>query len=143
MKNIQKHFLPVAVLLSFGVLVTLVIALSIKEKTKISAKRTPVSYTSSIEAVPVEEDMIPLSEEAMEELEYEDIVTEDEYEEYYLYNFLYIGDSFIQRLAKSGIIHESNDVLAKNGTAARDWYVQEDNDPRMAYEKTEVMQTEK
>lgn len=128
MKNIQKHLLPVAVLLSFAVLVTLVIALSIKENTKISANRTSVPYTSSAEPMPVEEDMIPLSEEAMEELEYEDIVTEDEYEDYYLYNFLYIGDSFIQRLAKSGIIHESNDVLAKNGTAARDWYVEEGND---------------
>ncbi len=128
MKNIQKHLLPVAVLLSFAVLVTLVIALSIKENTKISANRTSVPYTSSSEPLPVEEDMIPLSEEAMEELEYEDIVTEDEYEDYYLYNFLYIGDSFIQRLAKSGIIHESNDVLAKNGTAARDWYVEEGND---------------
>ncbi len=128
MKNIQKHLLPVAVLLSFAVLVTLVIALSIKENTKISANRTSVPYTSSAEPLPVEEDMIPLSEEAMEELEYEDIVTEDEYEDYYLYNFLYIGDSFIQRLAKSGIIHESNDVLAKNGTAARDWYVEEGND---------------
>jgi hypothetical protein len=128
MKNIQKHLLPVAVLLSFAVLITLVIALSIKENTKISANRTSVPYTSSAEPMPVEEDMIPLSEEAMEELEYEDIVTEDEYEDYYLYNFLYIGDSFIQRLAKSGIIHESNDVLAKNGTAARDWYVEEGND---------------
>ena len=128
MKNIQKHLLPVAVLLSFAVLVTLVIALSIKENIKISANRTSVPYTSSAEPMPVEEDMIPLSEEAMEELEYEDIVTEDEYEDYYLYNFLYIGDSFIQRLAKSGIIHESNDVLAKNGTAARDWYVEEGND---------------
>ncbi|MBR6395414.1 MAG: SGNH/GDSL hydrolase family protein [Lachnospiraceae bacterium] len=128
MKNIQKHLLPVAVLLSFAVLVTLVIALSIKENTRISANRTSVPYTSSAEPMPVEEDMIPLSEEAMEELEYEDIVTEDEYEDYYLYNFLYIGDSFIQRLAKSGIIHESNDVLAKNGTAARDWYVEEGND---------------
>ena len=128
MKNIKKHLLPVAVLLSFAVLVTLVIALSIKENTKISANRTSVPYTSSAEPMPVEEDMIPLSEEAMEELEYEDIVTEDEYEDYYLYNFLYIGDSFIQRLAKSGIIHESNDVLAKNGTAARDWYVEEEND---------------
>ena len=128
MKNIKKHLLPVAVLLSFAVLVTLVIALSIKENTRISANRTSVPYTSSAEPMPVEEDMIPLSEEAMEELEYEDIVTEDEYEDYYLYNFLYIGDSFIQRLAKSGIIHESNDVLAKNGTAARDWYVEEEND---------------
>lgn len=79
------------------------------------------------------EDMTPLSQEAMEELEYEDIETEDDYEDYYLYDFLYIGDSFIQRLTKSGIIHESNDVLAKSGTAARDWYVQEDNDRYVDY----------
>ena len=79
------------------------------------------------------EDMAPLSQEAMEELEYEDIETEDDYEDYYLYDFLYIGDSFIQRLTKSGIIHESNDVLAKSGTAARDWYVEEDNDRYVDY----------
>ena len=155
MKNISKYLLPGAVLVSFIVLMTLIIVLGINkqindaqkqvsshtvasdipekvieteepESSKEANEMTPIHSEVSISAA--EEDMVPLSEEAMEELEYEDIVTEDEYEDYYLYDFLYIGDSFIQRLAKSGIIHESNDVLAKNGTAARDWYVQEGND---------------
>ena len=71
----------------------------------------------------------------MEELEYEDIniAGDDPNEFYYLYDFLYIGDSFIARLQKSGIIHESCSVLAKSGTAARDWYVSEDNDRFVDY----------
>jgi len=52
----------------------------------------------------------------------------DPYELYYLYDFLYIGDSFIVRLADSGILHESCTVLAKSGTSAKDWYVKEDNE---------------
>ena len=47
---------------------------------------------------------------------------------YSLYDFLYIGDSFIKRLEDSGILHESRTVLAKSGSSPKDWYVQEDNE---------------
>ncbi len=47
---------------------------------------------------------------------------------YSLYDFLYIGDSFIQRLADSGILHESSTVLAKSGSSPKDWYIEEDNE---------------
>ncbi len=81
---------------------------------------------------------VAASEAAMGELEYEDIVLAEDtkYEDYYLYNFLYIGDSFIRRLAKSGIIHDSCEVLAKSGTAPRDWYVEGDNDRFVDYLET-------
>ena len=59
----------------------------------------------------------------------------DPNELYYLYDFLYIGDSFIARLEDSGIIHESCTVLAKSGTSAKDWYVQDDNDRYVAFLK--------
>lgn len=59
--------------------------------------------------------------------------SEDPYDLFALYDFLYIGDSYIERLADSGIIHESCTVLAKSGTAAEDWYTKEGNDRYVDY----------
>lgn len=64
----------------------------------------------------------------------------DPYEAYYLYDFLYIGDSFIVRLERSGILHDSCKILAQSGSAARDWYVQEDNPDYVDYlERLQVL----
>ena len=72
-----------------------------------------------------------LSQIPLDTASYPDTVTRnrtDPTELYSLYDFLYIGDSFIERLSDSGILHESSTVLAKSGSSPKDWYVQEDND---------------